>query len=92
MTPDPCPSCGANRNVVGIRHNCRPPPAAPKPVPPPKLVEGRPRLVRPAPVVKPDGPKSSTYRYRDPDKWRAYMRLYMQRYRRRAAQPKEAQT
>ena len=28
MKPDPCPLCGANRNLVGRRHNCMPTQAA----------------------------------------------------------------
>jgi hypothetical protein len=32
MSPDPCPSCGANRNVVGRSHRCLPRQIAPAPV------------------------------------------------------------
>ena len=73
MTNLHCVRCGANLALVGRMHNCSgallvkgPPPVVPAPV----------KVVAP-PAAEP----KSSYRYRDPDKWRAYMRGYMAKRR-----------
>jgi hypothetical protein len=90
-----CKACGAAAHVVGKRSHeqaCRKGPVVwtdvnpharkPKPAPaadPMANVVPIPGVRKPR--VARGGP--STYRYRDPEKWRAYMRAYMQRWRAR---------
>ena len=71
-----CPDCGANLDLVGSRHRC---------VPKPKTE------MRPAVNTKPDvandvantaAVANATYRYRDVEKRRAYIKSYMAERRR----------
>lgn len=65
-----CPVCSGVIALIGIRHNCVP------------------RITGPVPALKSAGAipqaadeASPTYRYRDPEVRRAYMRDYMKRKR-----------
>jgi hypothetical protein len=72
-----CGKCGASLVLVGTRHRCVMPPA----------IDGTREPVMPEPIHEPMtsteklGVKGTTYRYRDADKRRAYMRDYMARRR-----------
>jgi hypothetical protein len=63
----PCKDCGLDLDLVGKSHRCIPRKA---------------NTLANAPVVT-NGVtnNTATYRYRDADKWRAYMREYMRRKR-----------
>jgi hypothetical protein len=86
----PCQACGSTRwcgrlcgrAPKGAITSSAP---APKPATPPKVVEGKPRLV----VLSPEGAAptlaGTTYRYRNPEVRREYMKLYMRRYRQQKA-------
>ena len=67
---DGCPVCGANLALVGRSHHCRPRKIEPVTVP----------VSQPEAVTNPE-PVANTYRYRDPEARRAYMRDYMRRRR-----------
>lgn len=69
---DRCPACGAMYALVGYRHHCVPRVRA-EPVPAAVKVA--------APKAAPVAPEFPTYRHRDPEKRRAYMRDYMRRKR-----------
>jgi hypothetical protein len=85
-----CKGCGALASMVGKathERNCRAGPVTWTRVNPHRPV------LRPVPAAKPadDRPpgarRRTTYRYRDPDKWRAYMRDYMRRRRQKKDTP-----
>jgi hypothetical protein len=66
-----CAQCGANLALVGRVHRCVP-----------AVVTAQQTSVgqqEPVDSAKPS--TGSTYRYRDPEKWRAYMRDYMRKRR-----------
>jgi hypothetical protein len=83
-----CDACGANLALVGRAHNCRPIPAVilePRKLDPVRELAG-------GAAVRPGGPQElrqgdggGLYKYRDPDKWREYMKGYMRA--RRAKKP-----
>jgi hypothetical protein len=90
---DPCPICGVDTIKWGKLHICRPrlglerdqeqkPQKQAQADPPPPSDHKAPEE-----VVKPVQAKGS-YRYRDPEKWRAYMREYMAR-RRTSSKPSQ---
>lgn len=86
MKPDPCPKCGANRNLVGYRHNCVP--AAPALASAEHLANQTSNDTRLANTLANTSAKapgrnrtSPTYRYRNPTKRRLYMRDLMRRKR-----------
>lgn len=60
-----CLKCGANLDLVGFVHNCRP-----------RMANAPPDMANEAEPVA-----NSTYRYRDVEKRRTYMRDYMRRRR-----------
>ena len=69
MANEKCAVCGASIALVGLRHRCIPPDI--------EIVAGGPPLPEPQLTKTLD----STYRYRNVDERRAYMRGYMQRRR-----------
>lgn len=78
-----CAKCGAVIALVGLRHNCAPRTEA---------------SVVVLPVVRFEpSPESGTYRHREPETRRAYMRAYMREWRARkkssgaAAEPRAGQ-
>lgn len=87
--PGPCPICNSttwcerpcNPGIAAglVMEDGRPGPAA-KPAPPP--------APEPAAEPSPSGP-STTYKYRDPEKRRAYMRAYKKRQRAKAREERE---
>lgn len=63
---DLCPDCGANLALVGSRHRC---------------VANKPDMANTPTEDVANTDRSSTYRYRDAEKRRAYMRDYMRERR-----------
>jgi hypothetical protein len=89
VKPDPCPLCGANRSVVGRVHRCVPLQVAPAPSRPPPDIDVANALANYSTVDVANGSAkaqgrnrcSTTYRYRNPDKRRAYQRDLMRQRR-----------
>jgi hypothetical protein len=81
MKPDPCPLCGANRNVVGKVHRCLPLQIVAEPTS--TDVANLPSMANEHLANNTPGRNraSTTYRYRNPDKRRTYMRDLMRRRR-----------
>jgi hypothetical protein len=79
-----CSVCGANIDMVGRSHRCIPKSAAERQpsqagsIPKAGVAQTRSTRERDG-VASVEQP--STYKYRDPDKWRAYMRGYMAKRR-----------
>lgn len=92
LKPDPCPLCGANINLVGRAHNCTQRIAAAPLgcVANNDVANAAADVVNMANASKAPGRNraSLTYRYRNPDTRRLYMRDLMRR--KRAAQRKRA--
>ena len=68
---DPCPLCGANRDVVGRVHRCVAN----------RDVANKPTMAN----AMANRETVGTYRYRDAGKRRAYMRAYMRKRRSRSS-------
>ncbi len=76
---DRCPSCGGMYTLIGHRHRCVPR-ARPVTV---KRID-LPQVIKSAEVDDAGQETGATvYRFRNPDKWRAYMRIYMRGWRAR---------
>ena len=71
-----CPDCGLSLALVGRNHICKRNPEKPVSVPAAKSKDTSPKKSK-GTCPK----KSGTYRYRDDDAWRAYMREYMRKRR-----------
>ena len=65
---DPCPDCGLDRELVGLRHNCKPRASAPS-------------VSHTAETDVANDVANSTYRNRDAARRRAYMRAYVAKRR-----------
>ena len=70
-----CPECGVSYAMVGRVHRCVPKTAA--------SCLGVSSSGERGPDLEAGLARGSTYRHRDPDKWRAYMKDYMRGYRAR---------
>ncbi len=81
MTNDRCPGCGALYALVGHRHRCAGSSSSPQKgvtVPVEKVPK---KIKKPKKEVAVSKRGPPAYKYRDPDKWRAYMREYMRKRR-----------
>lgn len=76
---DRCPICHGMLAIIGRVHRCVPRVVVAEisPDPTPETVRGAQEFLKAA--------QETTYRYRDPEKWRAYMRDYMRRKRAKGA-------
>lgn len=75
MTGDTCLFCQASLALVGRAHRCVPPVS---------------HAIAPTMDNAAAVPRSSTYRYRNVEHRKAYMRLYMRHYRRKATLRRQA--
>jgi hypothetical protein len=87
QVPDPCPLCGVDVSIWGRLHTCRPRSAATTPARADHLANTSNPDMANADSMANDTPApgrnraSPTYRYRNPDKRRLYMRDLMRRKR-----------